>query len=346
MSKCIYFVLAFFMVSCGKTSQKEQQKQGIKVAYAKPISKGNERSYTFLSVPYRTTELSFRVGGPVTTFDVQNGQFFKKGELIASIDDRDFIIRKQKAEALFHQAKADYVRVGNLYQKGNISGTSYEKAKADYEKAKADFNTASNELKDTRLIAPFDGYVQKINIDKYQDVAPSYPILTFIDLSKVKAETYIPEDLAVCLRSHDGLDSVFVQFKAIGNKKFYPTETFLTQSTSDNNISYLYTVVLANSDNSLLGGMSGTLSVTLPKTSTNSSSMVAIPQAAVCHNPQMGTYVWLVGKDNKVNRQKISIGNLLSGNTVEVLSGLSSGDKIAVTRLSYLSDNETVVYEM
>lgn len=255
MRKCFYLTLAFFTVSCGETSQKETQKQEIKVAYAETIPKGNERSYTFLSEPYRTTELSFRVGRSVTTFDVQNEQFFKKGELIASIDDRNFIIRKRKAEAWFHQANADYACIGNLYKKGNISGASYEKAKADCEKVKTDFYTANNELKDTRLIVSFDGYVQKVNIDKYQDVNPSYPVLTFIDLSKVKAEAYIPEDMAVCLRACARQDFTFVQFKTIGDKKFNPTGTYLTQSTSDNNISYLYTAVLENSGNNLLGAI-------------------------------------------------------------------------------------------
>lgn len=81
--------LSIFHGFLWRASQKETQKQEIKVAYAETIPKGNERSYTFLSEPYRTTELSFRVGRSVTTFDVQNEQFFKKGELIASIDDRD-----------------------------------------------------------------------------------------------------------------------------------------------------------------------------------------------------------------------------------------------------------------
>ena len=61
------------------------------------------------------------------TFDVQSGQHFSKGQLIAAIDERDFLIRKERAEALYRQAEADYRRVANLYEKNNISGTSYER---------------------------------------------------------------------------------------------------------------------------------------------------------------------------------------------------------------------------
>lgn len=339
------------MVSCGNAPEKETGKQAVKVAHAQVVLKENERSYTFLSEPYRTTDLSFRVGGPVVTFEVQNGQFFRKGELIAAIDDRDFIIRKQRAEALFRQAEADYTRIANLYEKGNISGTNYEKAKADYERAKADFNTASNELNDTRLLAPFDGYVQKVNIDKYQDVSPSFPVVTLIDLSKIKAEVYIPEDLAVGLRAGGLKEWSDIRFKAMGDRSFRPDEVYVTQSTSENNISYLYTAILNNKDNSLFGGMAGTLSLRFPTTTTTDNGLpsctpVAIPQTAVCHNPEMGAYVWRVGEDNRVSKTKVEIGSLMAGNRVEVLSGLASGDKVAVTRLSYLSEHEEVALNL
>lgn len=342
------FVGICMLVSCGGTVKETSQKQEVKFASVQTVAEENERSYTFLSSPYRTTELSFRVGGPVVNFEVQNGQFFRKGELIAAIDDRDFLIRKQRAEALFNQTKADFIRVSNLYEKGNISGAVYEKAKADYERAEADFNTAENELKDTRLTAPFDGYVQKINIDKYQEVSPSFPVVTFIDLSRIKAEACIPEDMAVGLRAAGLKDSSFVQFKALGEKKFHPIETYVTQSTLENNISYLYTVILDNKDYSLFGGMAGTLSLRFPKSDggLHSCSLVAIPQTAVCHTIDRGAFVWVLGKDSRVRKQKVEIGNMLSGNRVEILSGLNVGDKVAVTRLSYLSENEEVLLQL
>lgn len=47
--------------------------------------------------------------------------YFRKGQLIAAIDDRDFVVRKQRAEAVFRQAEADYRRITNLYKQDNIS---------------------------------------------------------------------------------------------------------------------------------------------------------------------------------------------------------------------------------
>lgn len=87
-------------------------------------------------------------------FDVQQGQFFRKGQLIAAIDERDFVIQKQRTEALYRQAEVDYARISSLYAKDNISGMNYEQAKANYERTKADYEAAVNAWEDSRLYAP------------------------------------------------------------------------------------------------------------------------------------------------------------------------------------------------
>lgn len=344
MKKTILLLIGMCsLYSCGKTGNSETQSPHVKVVQAEKLENESTRSYTFISQPFRTTELSFRVGGPVHVFDVQNGQFFRKGELIAAIDDRDFIIRKQRAEALYKQAEADYKRISNLYEQGNISGMNYEKAKADYEKAKADHMAATNDLNDTRLYAPFDGYVQKVNIERYQDVKPSFPVVTFIDLSKIKAEIFVPEDIAAGFRQKEMRSSCSVCFNAFPNQTFTPVETYLTQSAADNNISYQLTAILDNTDSSLLGGMTGSLSISC--STSSSSTGVVVPQTAVCHNNEIGSFVWRVDGQEQVNQAPVTVGKLRKGNKVEILSGLAVGDKVAVTRLAFLSEHDKIVVQ-
>ena len=164
-------------------------------------------------------------------FDVQQGQFFRKGQLIAAIDERDFVIQKQRTEALYRQAEVDYARISSLYAKDNISGMNYEQAKENYERTKADYEAAVNAWEDSRLYAPFDGYVQQAHIERYQDVKPSVPVVTFIDLSRIKVEAYVPEDMALQMRQKDSVACV-VRFNALPDREFVPSEYFLTQRMS------------------------------------------------------------------------------------------------------------------
>ena len=111
------------LYSCKKPEMKDEQPKSVKTVKAVESTKEMTRHYTFISKPYRLTELSFRVGGPVNTFDVQNGQFFRKGELIASVDDRDYIIRQKRTATTLRQAESEYRRISALFEKGNISAT-------------------------------------------------------------------------------------------------------------------------------------------------------------------------------------------------------------------------------
>lgn len=332
------------LYSCKKPVMKDEQPKSVKTVKAVESTKEMTRHYTFISKPYRLTELSFRVGGPVNTFDVQNGQFFRKGELIASIDDRDYIIRQKRTATTLRQAESEYRRISALFEKGNISATSYEKALTDYEKATADYEEATNALNDTKIYAPFDGYVQQAHIDKYSDVKPSTPIVTFIDLSKIKAEAYITEDMAVSFQNKEpkGIDVIF---NTLPNLIFKPTETFVTQSTANNNISYLLTAIINNIDNRLMGGMAGSLNISCQPSSLLTSptnERVVVPQTAVCHNHITGEYVWKIENGNIAKMTKVKTGKLAKENNIEILSGLMPGDKVAVSGLYQLSDDDRI----
>ena len=145
----ILFLAGMCLCACSRTPQEQTSFPSVKVVHAEVMEAPSSRCYTFISQPYRLSELSFRVGGPVHAFDVQQGQFFRKGQLIAAIDERDFVIKKQRTEALYRQAEVDYARISSLYAKDNISGMNYEQAKANYERTKADYEAAVNAWEDS-----------------------------------------------------------------------------------------------------------------------------------------------------------------------------------------------------
>ena len=183
----LLLLLSMMLVSCKSSVQENQnRKMVVQVAQAVKPSNGNQKEFSFISKPFRTSELSFRVGGPIKRFEVYAGNYYKRGEVIAEIDPRDFRIRKERSEALYNQAKAEFERIKVLYGKKNVSASAFEKAKADYVSAKTAYETAVNELNDTRLIAPFDGYVGQVYIEEFQDVKASQPVISFVDLGQLK----------------------------------------------------------------------------------------------------------------------------------------------------------------
>ena len=165
MRRISYILLLGILLSA---CQKNTKSKGtnLPVEVISPIKKtetGRSREYTFLSRPYNETVLSFRINGPVLNFDLRPGQAFSKGSTILLIDNRDFLIRKQQTEARYSQTNQEYKRIEALYKKNNISGSNYERAKADFLVAKSNYETAVNALSDT-ICPPLTTDISKISI--------------------------------------------------------------------------------------------------------------------------------------------------------------------------------------
>lgn len=356
----MYFCLAALLSSCGQTKEKKDETPlSVKVSQATSLSAESNREFTFISKPFKTTDLSFRVGGPIDRFEVYEGNYYKRGDIIAEIDSRDFRIRKERVEAVYTQAKAEYERIKILYEKNNLSASAYEKARAEYTSAKTAFETATNELDDTRLIAPFNGYVGEVYMEKYQDVKATQPVLSFIDIDQLRVEAYVTQDIAFGLQQKFGngqqkpgsgqqnpdssqkLSEVSLYFDANPDTPYRARITEISKSTTRNNLSYLLTALLPNPQGKLLGGMSGKVSFHVPV--TESKTMITVPQTALCHRPTVGDYVYVIDQQTqKAEQRMVTVGNLLPQNRISIVDGLKENEMVAVSGLRFLSDGITV----
>ena len=125
---------------------------------------------------------------------------FKKGEILARIDPRDFEIRIKKlsaelkaAEARLADAEKDYARQKNLLKESAASQSQYDKTqmlvettRAGIDSLKADLAAARNALNDTRLAAPFDGVVNRKFTENHESINPGVPVVSLLDISKVE----------------------------------------------------------------------------------------------------------------------------------------------------------------
>ena len=321
MSQKITFLLLVLLIatSCVDRQSQNEDPFRVKVARATSAANGERKEFPFIARPFRTSELSFRVSGPIDRFEVYAGNYYKRDNIIAEIDPRDFHLRVENAEA--------------LYKKDNVSAANYEQARAAWIAAKTAYNTALNELGDTQLRAPFDGYVGEVFIEKFQDVRAAQPVVTLVDISKLRIEVYVTQDIA--MRAGE-LKSVSLAFDHKPNQVFRADVVECARSTTSNNLSYLLTALLPNPDGKLPSGISGKVFFEL---SGRTSQAVAVPQSALCHRPSEGDFVWKIDPaTGTVARQPVTPGELLPDGTMSVTSGLSAGETVAVSGLRFLSD--------
>lgn len=334
-SMCIFCLC--LLTACGQEEKKSEEPVRIKVVKAETLLPSSNREFSFISKPFKETELSFRVGGPIDRFEVYAGNFYHRGDIIAEIDSRDFHIRKEKAEAVYKQAKAEFERIKVLFEKDNISASAYEKAHADYTSAKTAFETAANDLEDTHLVAPFDGYVGEVYIEKYQDVKATQPVISFIDITQLKIEAYVTQDIAF---QSGQIKDVGIRFDVRPNTVYSAKVVDVSKSTTRNNLSFLMTALLPNKKGEWPAGISGKVLLDLP---ASSAEIVTVPQTALSHRPTEGDYVWTVDDTTgKVSKRKVILGELLPDGKVEVKGGLQAGETVAISKLRFLSEGMPV----
>lgn len=331
--------LSILLSACGTSEKEKQTKDTLIVKGAKATSVYIESSsdFSFIAKPYRSTDLSFRISGPLEDLDIHSGRFYRKGEVIAQIDPRDFTIQKERTEAIYKQAKAEFDRIEVLYKKDNLSASVYEKARAEYISAKTAFQTATNQLDDTKLTAPFDGYVGEVYAENFQEVKASQPILSFDDLGRLKIEVYVPQGIA---RKAGDMKEVQIVFDGSVDQEYTAQIEQVSKSTTRNNLSYLITAILPNAGSNLLAGMSGK-AIFPPAGATE--KMITLPGTAICQTPTEGTFVWIINKEtNQVSKRKIKIGQLLSGGAVHIVSGIEEGETVSTSKTRFLSEGFSV----
>ena len=80
--------------------------------------------------------------------------------------------------ASFQKASSQMQRAEKLLAKNAISMQEFETTQASYTNAKSAFENAQNTLNDTKLRAPFDGFIQKKYVENYQRVQPGQGSVT------------------------------------------------------------------------------------------------------------------------------------------------------------------------
>lgn len=328
--------LMALLVGCnGAEEQKAEQAKYVKTVKVKSNNGNKVNSFSGKVEELKDVNLSFRVGGPMVTLKVEEGDYVKKGEVIAEIDDRDYIIRYNQAKAAYEQTKSEFKRYKELYKRKKISANNYEKFETAYINAENNYKSADNALRDTKLIAPFSGYIYKKEAEKFETVGPGTPIVSIIDMSKMDISIHLTESQ---LGGFNKLQNVYCKI-AGAKEDSLPLKVKSINKKSNGADLYGVKLSLNNPNNKIKPGMTADVYV---EYSSGNESKTLIPTNAVFSIEQT-SYVWIYNKTTeKVNKKKIKLGDITSNGKIEVLSGLKHGDVIVSAGVHSLSENQKV----
>ena len=281
-------------------------------------------------------QLAFRVAGPILRFNAEVGEFVKKGEVLAEIDPRDYEIQLSATEAEYNQVKEEAGRVIELYNRGSVPVNDYDKAVAGVKQITAKYNAHKNALADTRLTAPFDGYIQKKYYDSHETVAAGYPVVSMINSNYFDVDIDIPSSDFV----RQDLFKAFSCTIDVFPGQVFPLE--LIEITRKANLNQLYRMRLRLKPVSgvdIAAGMS--VNVTI-EYNPNEEALTVVPLSAMFEENGVSA-VWVYSPETQsVTKRVIQLKKLLKTGELIVFGGLAAGEIVVSAGVHSLKEGMSV----
>ncbi len=330
-------ILAFLVQSCSEIRESKEKKEDRLVRSMVVGYNQNHEEYSYFGnlAESRKVNISFRTGGELEELNATEGQLIKEGSMIAQIDSRDHRLALDAAKAQFEQAKGEYERYQQLYDKGKLPENTLDKLKSGYLLAKSNFENAQNTVNDCRLQAPFSGYVFEVFVENHESVAPGQPIISLLDMSKVEVIFEVPE---AHLAFFDKNPQFEIEVKH-AKLSHIPAELKSISEKADANNLYEVRLQVENKNNKLKSGMSSTVNLSFDRELED--TFIVIPAEAVFHETG-NTFVWIINKDNTLRKQKVVTGKALNNGKLCLQSGLSPGTRILTAGTHFVTEGQKI----
>jgi multidrug efflux system membrane fusion protein len=309
--------------------------------------------YSARTEAIRNIALQAKIAGYVLQQHVADGADVKKGDLLYTIDPRDFlaVLDSAKAQLQRDAAALDYAR-GNvergtsLANSGYLDKNTYEQRTSALRQAEAAVaidqaavHTAEINLSYTEIRAPFSGRLGRNQASVGTLVTTGSSTLnTLVQLDPVYV-TFNPSetDLAVIERARaKGKINADIFLSGEDTPRYSGQLTFVDNTVDRSTGTIVARATIANTDRKLLPGQYVRVRLAV----SEQPDALVVPQIAL-GSGQLGKYVYVVGKDNKVDLRLVSLGPT-DGDLVAIEKGVSEGDHVISGNLQKIGPGSLV----
>jgi multidrug efflux pump subunit AcrA (membrane-fusion protein) len=306
-------------------------------------------------VPTQEITFTAQMPGAVQLLAGAEGDFFKRGAVLAVIDDSEMRAKRAAALAQIRNAEAAYRNAEVQYhrerkdptpQGGNMMsqmmpmpffgdnkptgvqrdatlhqyGTQIEQAQGALTAAQAQLKEIDAKLQDVKSVAPFDGYIVRKHVNKGDTVQPGQPLLAFADMGQLQAQVDVPTRLAAPLQPG------FTTRVKLDDPKETVVMARVAQvfPMADPTRHTVRVKLDLQPGAPAKAGMYA--EVLIPQPLSDQGSLPVIPASAVIHRGGL-PMVYVLDAQEKPRLHLLRLGEQF-GDTVTVLTGLQGGERI------------------
>ncbi len=282
------------------------------------------------------TTIAAKILARVTEVNASAGEQVQEGAVLVRLDDADLRARLAQAEAAVvsatatrDQAQIEFGRIDELYEADNAAKIEFDRAQTALRTAEAELDRAQRSqqelaavLEHATIRSPMDGMVVDKLVEVGDVASPGQPLLKMYDPSRMQLVASVRESLTQRLTVGQDIQ---VRIDALAKTCTGRISEIVPEAES---ASRAFAVkVTGPCPPGLYTGMFGRLLIPL-----EAEDVLVIPAAAVERIGQLCLVDVVEGAEGQqvVRRRSVQLGRTLEDGQVEVLSGLTAGEKIAL----------------
>lgn len=302
--------------------------------------------------------VSTRIPGTVSVLKVREGDRVRKGQLLAQLDAQEnqanaamatagieearrgldeALSRKKLADTTFDRYQVLYTEQAISRQEFDVRQTEKDiaaqgvaRANSRLKQAQAGAKAATTMSDYTRITAPISGIITSKQVDLGATVFPGQPLMTIDDDGSYQLELALPENIATRVKPGS---PVQVTLDAIDHS-FTARIAEIVPAADPGSRTFVAKIAL--NQKGLKSGMFGRGAVSFG-TEVNS---ITVPKKAIIEHGALVS-VWALGKENTAHMRIVKVGRE-TGERVEILSGLSEGDRVVVSGAEKVTEGAKV----
>jgi membrane fusion protein (multidrug efflux system) len=303
-------------------------------------------------------ELRARVQGFLGPRLFKAGDQVKQGQLLFQIERDPFEATVEQrraqvasAEATLENATQQLQRAQTLIRNQTVSQSALDDRTADEARARAALLEAKAALRDaeiklsyTDIKSPIDGTVGRALVSPGNLVGPETGVLaTVVRDDSVEVLFPVTQREMLAAKRQGGTADTLLARARLADGSLYDEEgkiDFVDAQVDPRTDGQIVRAVFPNPKSTLVEGQ--TVRVVIED--KTGDKVLVIPHSAVAID-QIGPYVFVVSKDNRVEQRRVRLGTVREG-LVVVEDGLSAGDQVVVQGLQRIRAGMTVAPQL
>ncbi|MGV3766150.1 MAG: efflux RND transporter periplasmic adaptor subunit [Chitinophagaceae bacterium] len=340
----IAFTIAVtIVVSCSGKKQAENdtvfsaEAIAVKTAPVKSNDAPSVINATGLLTTANEARYAFKIGGVIEKVHVSEGQFFKRGQLLATLKLTEINAQLSQASLAFEKVKRDYSRTENLYKDSVATLEQLQNAKTGVDIAAKTVDAVAFNKKFAYIYAEADGFVTKKISNEGEVVAAGSPVLAINETSggndwTLKLGVTDKEWPAIAIGK-----TASVTIDAFPGKTFSATVFRKSQAADQNSGSLEIELKLDMNGSKPAIGMFARAII------RNDAQKIlpAIPYDALIEADGNNAFVFVPDSNSKVKRIPVTIESF-DNRQVYIKSGLENIQEVIVSNSAFLNEKSII----